>query len=270
MKKSAERQTGRRARLTVLGVSTRKLLILIGSLILSAASLIGIATTSATAASPASTHTTSARADLDCSDFATQAAAQRYFIVRGGPRSDPDRLDADGDGVACESNPCPCSTATGPSSPPPGPQQPPQPQQPPLKVDRAVVIKVIDGDTVDVRLRAGSKVRVRLLGIDTPEVFGGRECGGAAASRNAKRMLPRGTPVILTSDRSQDLKDRFGRLLRYVQKAGNRVDVGRVQVHKGHAEVYVFNNNPFKKVNKYRAEERSARRAKRGLWGACR
>jgi hypothetical protein len=46
--------------------------------------------------------------DKDCSDFATQRAAQIFFLKHGGPRRDPHRLDADHDGVACESNPCPC------------------------------------------------------------------------------------------------------------------------------------------------------------------
>src|SRR5262245_5952575 len=49
--------------------------------------------------------------DVDCSDFANQAAAQSYFIGHGGPGSDPAGLDADNDGVACESLPCPCSTS---------------------------------------------------------------------------------------------------------------------------------------------------------------
>jgi hypothetical protein len=43
--------------------------------------------------------------DKDCSDFATQRAAQRYFLSKGGPARDPDRLDADHDGIACESLP---------------------------------------------------------------------------------------------------------------------------------------------------------------------
>ena len=51
--------------------------------------------------------------DRDCSDFGTQAAAQQFFIGAGGPQSDPHGLDADGNGVACESNPCPCTTGTG-------------------------------------------------------------------------------------------------------------------------------------------------------------
>jgi hypothetical protein len=46
--------------------------------------------------------------DKDCADFATQRAAQVFFIKHGGPRYDPDRLDGDNDGVACEDNVCPC------------------------------------------------------------------------------------------------------------------------------------------------------------------
>lgn len=51
-------------------------------------------------------------ADHDCSDFSNQAQAQQYFLNHGGPSSDPERLDADGDGIACESLPCPCSNST--------------------------------------------------------------------------------------------------------------------------------------------------------------
>jgi len=43
--------------------------------------------------------------DKDCSDFPTQAAAQKFFKKHGGPSRDPHRLDADHDGIACESNP---------------------------------------------------------------------------------------------------------------------------------------------------------------------
>jgi Excalibur calcium-binding domain len=46
--------------------------------------------------------------DKDCSDFASQRAAQIFFLKHGGPRRDPHRLDGDNDGVACEDNPCPC------------------------------------------------------------------------------------------------------------------------------------------------------------------
>lgn len=41
--------------------------------------------------------------DRDCSDFSTWRAAQKFYKRHGGPRRDPHRLDADRDGIACES-----------------------------------------------------------------------------------------------------------------------------------------------------------------------
>ena len=54
-----------------------------------------------------------ARADVDCSDFSTQAQAQSFFLNHGGPSSDPNGLDADHDGIACEALPCPCAGSGG-------------------------------------------------------------------------------------------------------------------------------------------------------------
>ena len=51
------------------------------------------------------------RRDYDCADFATQAEAEEYLLP-----GDPYNLDADGDGIACEDNPCPCSYTPGGSS----------------------------------------------------------------------------------------------------------------------------------------------------------
>ena len=50
-------------------------------------------------------YTGSLAGDRDCSDFRTQAQAQRYFEAKGGPQRDPDNLDSDHDGVACEDLP---------------------------------------------------------------------------------------------------------------------------------------------------------------------
>jgi hypothetical protein len=150
-------------------------------------------------------------ADMDCGDFPSQKAAQIFFLDHGGPSSDPHRLDSEGDGIACESNPAPYYYGTSPS----GGSAP----QPRATKQSARIIKVTDGDTVKVRLKNGSRKDVRLVGIDTPEVYGGVECGGRAASRSLKRLLPRGTKVVLVSDPTQDRVDRYGRLLRYVVKA---------------------------------------------------
>jgi competence protein ComEC len=46
---------------------------------------------------------TATAADKDCSDFRTWRQAQNFYKNHGGPRRDPHRLDADHDGIACES-----------------------------------------------------------------------------------------------------------------------------------------------------------------------
>ncbi len=71
---------------------------------------------------------------------------------------------------------------------------------------------VTDRDTIV--LRNGQ--RVRLVQIDTPEVFFGVECYGLQASATAKRLLPEGTRVRLVAECATDRVDSFGRLLRYV------------------------------------------------------
>jgi len=128
------------------------------------------------------------------------------------------------------------------------------------------VIEVIDGDTIRVRFK-GRTENVRLVGIDTPEVFGGEECGGQEASSSARGLLPEGSRVTLISDPSQDNKDRFDRLLRYVERGGQ--DINRTQIKRGWANVYVFENNPFKRVRPYRQSEDDARAQDRGVWGQC-
>ena len=201
-------------------------------------------------------------ADRDCSSFPTQRAAQVFFLANS-PRLDPHALDADGDGVACESNPCPCLTQRSPVGlvgPVPLTQQVTQ---------WARVTHVVDGDTIDVRLSNGARRSVRLVGIDTPEVYGGLECGGPAASAALTATLPVGTRVRLLSDPTQAAVDRYGRLLRYVERVADGRDVNRAQVYAGMARVYVYDGVPFRRVGAYRVAQRSAQSAARGLWGAC-
>lgn len=107
---------------------------------------------------------------------------------------------------------------------------------------------------------------VRLIGIDTPEVFGGRECGGRKASRSKKRMLDPGDRVKLIRDPSQDNRDRYGRILRYVERSSK--DVGKRQIAKGWARVYVF-ESPFRRLKAYRKARKHARSDGRGVWSLC-
>ncbi|MEZ5074167.1 MAG: thermonuclease family protein [Solirubrobacterales bacterium] len=197
-------------------------------------------------------------ADRDCSDFTSQAQAQRFFASHH-PGRDPHGLDGDGDGRACEELPCPCAGPGGGGHGGGGGHHGGGPS------GRARVVSVADGDTIDVRIRHRSR-SVRLIGIDTPEVYGHVECGGPQASRSMKRMLDRGDRVRLVRDRSQSGRDRYGRLLRYVERRGR--DVGRRQVRRGWARVYVY-DHPFRRVRSYRRVKRQAKRAHRGAWGRC-
>lgn len=80
-----------------------------------------------------------------------------------------------------------------------------------------IVAGVVDGDTIDVDFCPDSG-RVRLILIDTPEVFGGAECYGQEASDYTKARLSVGESVQLERDLTN--RDSFGRSLRYVWADG--------------------------------------------------
>jgi endonuclease YncB( thermonuclease family) len=90
----------------------------------------------------------------------------------------------------------------------PGPSQPGPAQG-------GTVTHVVDGDTLDVTTPGGSTVRVRLVGIDTPERG---QCGYTeATSALAGLTLNRSVGLI---PGARDDTDRYGRLLRYVDASG--------------------------------------------------
>ncbi len=184
-------------------------------LVTRAALLIGAAGVTAALLAPATPSV--AAADKDCGDFKSQRAAQIFYLKHGGPKHDPHRLDDDGDGIACESNPAPYyrkkklpagSGGGGTSDGATG--------------KRVKVIRVVDGDTIKIK---GGKY-VRLIGIDTPER--GQPLYGAA-KRSLDQMI--GGRVKLVNPTSVQNKDGYGRLLRYVRTSGR--DTGKVQVRKG-------------------------------------
>ena len=170
-------------------------------------------------------------------------------------------LDGDTDGVACEDLPCPC--ASGEGIDPGGGGGGSGGQGSGTK--RAVVKGITDGDTIKLRRRNRTE-DVRLIGIDTPEVYFGAECGGEQASDSMKRMLSVGNRVRLIRDRSQDNRDAYGRLLRYVERKGD--DVGRKQIRSGWAKPYVF-ESPFQRLGSYRRARDRARSNDRGVWQRC-
>ena len=141
-------------------------------------------------------------------------------------------------------------------------------------VTSATVVRVIDGDTIRVRI-GGDTELVRLLGIDTPEVENPHRpagCYGREAGAFTRTALPEGSRVTLTADAGQGSRDRFGRLLAYVDTVPGRDVMASVNarlLRGGYARVYVFARNPFTHADAFREAEREARDAARGLWGAC-
>jgi len=131
----------------------------------------------------------------------------------------------------------------------------------------AQVVRVVDGDTIRVRL-AGRTERVRYIGVDTPEsVKPGTpvQCfAKRAAAANA--ALVAGQRVRLVGDVEQ--RDRYGRLLAYVYRVPDGAFVNALLVRDGYARTLTIAPN-VAHVRELARLARTAREAGRGLWSAC-
>ena len=126
------------------------------------------------------------------------------------------------------------------------------------------VVRVVDGDTLEVEL-PDRKERVRLLGVDTPEMTDEREVvrGMAIAARALVDELVSGHEVTLERDPQADDRDRYGRALRYVRLAdGTMLNAVIVERGFGHAML----GFPFSRRDEFVRLEAEAREAARGLW----
>ncbi|MCY4615411.1 MAG: thermonuclease family protein [Chloroflexi bacterium] len=129
-----------------------------------------------------------------------------------------------------------------------------------------VVTRVVDGDTIEVRMPDGELERVRLLLVDTPEVFGGVECYGREASGFVRMLLPAGTLVRLERDDTN--RDSFGRLLRYLYLPDGSMLNERL-IEGGYAEYNAYDGDNVRYATRIEAAEGRARAAGVGLWGVC-
>jgi micrococcal nuclease len=132
----------------------------------------------------------------------------------------------------------------------------------------ARVVRVVDGDTIVVRLAGGREERVRYIGIDTPEdVRPGTpvQCWSLRAARR-NRALVGGRRVRLAFDRER--RDRYGRLLAYVRRRPDRVFVNARLVEEGFARDVVYPPNTAHAPLFHRLAVR-ARREGWGLWSHC-
>ena len=107
------------------------------------------------------------------------------------------------------------------------------------------VVKVVDGDTVDVDIDLGFGVtltdeRVRIMGIDTPESRTRdkvEDLFGEAAKARLKELMKDGGKLITTEDRKgEDMKGKFGRILGDFEIGDKRVT--DILIEEGHAVAY--------------------------------
>ena len=121
--------------------------------------------------------------------------------------------------------------------------------------------KHTDGDT----LWLSGIGKVRFIGVDTPEVFGGRECFGRRASAFVKRVAPLGTRLRYRLGVGE--RDRYGRALAYLWLPDGRMLNGLL-VERGYAVVLTVPPN-VDYADLFRKAADQARRRARGLWASA-
>ena len=112
------------------------------------------------------------------------------------------------------------------------------------------VIKVVDGDTVDVDIDLGFGIclkdeRVRIMGIDTPESRTSdavEKLFGTAAKNRLYSLLEKDAKLITTEDKNgEDMKGKFGRILGDFRTADGRL-VTEIMIAEGHCVPYFGGN----------------------------
>ncbi|GAA1751302.1 thermonuclease family protein [Aeromicrobium alkaliterrae] len=136
-----------------------------------------------------------------------------------------------------------------------------------VSAEVVAVERVVDGDTVWVTTATGQSEKIRILGIDTPELSPPAECWAAEATAALSQSLSReGITVQLVTDPMADDRDQYGRLLRYVEV--DQVDVGLQLVEQGHAHLY-RDADDLTRTDAYQDARKTAQDEQAGLWAAC-
>jgi micrococcal nuclease len=133
------------------------------------------------------------------------------------------------------------------------------------------VMKVIDGDTIDVSPtgKVADIERIRLIGINTPETVDPRkavQCFGYEASDETKKMLT-DKNIFLRSDPTQTDRDKYGRLLRYVF-IDETTNYNQFLVQEGFAHEYTY-KYPYQYQSEFKKAQAYAQENKKGLWAEC-
>ncbi len=141
-------------------------------------------------------------------------------------------------------------------------------------VDAVSVVRVIDGDTIDVLLN-NTTTRVRLIGIDSPELNDKRPqvaCLAQEAKKEAEFML-NSQKIYLEKDSTQGDYDKYGRLLAYAfltddstNSSSGEINFNKLMIEEGYAYEYTY-RLPYKYQNEFKAAEERARESGNGLRG---
>lgn len=129
------------------------------------------------------------------------------------------------------------------------------------------VTKVNDGDTIVVDMN-GVAESVRFIGVDTPETHKPDtpvQCFGPQASDFTTKTLT-GASVRLEADPTNDNRDRYDRLLRYVYTQDGTL-LNQALIEQGYGFAYL--SFPFQKKQEFASAQNRAQTAKLGLWAAC-
>lgn len=135
----------------------------------------------------------------------------------------------------------------------------------------ATYVRIVDGDTIIVRV-GGSNERVRLIGINTPELNkpdGPVECYATEASNQTESLIGDADGHILL-ERDVSETDQYGRLLRYVwlvTPQGKQL-LNEELVEGGYARAIAYHPD-VKYQSALNRDQTAARQQGRGLWGAC-
>lgn len=133
-------------------------------------------------------------------------------------------------------------------------------RQQPEDSEWRLVTRVVDGDTLV--LDGGE--RVRLIGVDTPELHAERPAVRrlAQAAKEFSESMAEGRRVRL--EYGSQRRDRYGRTLAYVYVEDGRM-LNREIVRQGYG--YAYTRFPFRYQEEFRRLQREAREGNRGLWG---
>lgn len=133
--------------------------------------------------------------------------------------------------------------------------------------DTYFVQKVVDGDTIDVLIK-GETVRLRLVGMDTPEVVDPRkvvQCFGKEASAEGHTLLEEQW-VRLEYDPVAGTYDRYGRMLAYVFRASDGLFYNEFMIAHGYAHEYTYSGQKYTYQTLFKAAQASAQEAQLGFW----